>query len=790
MLNCGTTANAAAGGAHTAVINACLQQLFPSDGSGCALLLRVVQSHPARDVAFSAFRIPRLILMMAGGWSPLLAGCADVTALEAVLHLGGGFIDPRMSPSCEMLWPLQFLMSVLASDHKVVATRLGGIPSFWPLMLAQLLKADNTVGHQHYADEQRAGRGVMARPQLELSVTSGAARLGALVLRHGAASAHPPRALAAPLLAALCDSLSQSMSDGAVAECISALCAARPEVVAESLKFDLTVEKLRQLSSIASSAAVATALRALAAPPDVAPLFAALMPANLRPAGVVPATMAQLSALDAEREKRERLAHNAAEVTTGVQDDAEAVASLLPLWRAAQAAKTGRARIALARASAMLRACELRRKRPESGIVNSRQSAAMGLHNVSLVGSSNPQGDFAFTLGRHHVLGGPELALLMDLPDLNPEMQSIIANRVMLQAGYAVTKLILGQGDEDERLVASKLCRHDLTLPDSEVGIFATVMDAGYPSPGLLRIDGALQLPDALCREVNAAMTWRFVPSGDAPRTYGGPSRAWCAPGSGAISGRVACMYYADNEGLPRVAVPLQVPLLVCSLAACFGKLPKTTAQKALRSMRAVSQGVSNERLYQHPPPQSAAWAGMTPAMAAFAAERAADQPSLSGDDRTVQMRSRMLLCGLLGCEGRTKLTHCAACRKIAYCRCVVRLLQVLDARSFSLSFTPALAAQPGASEGGLEAPQEECASLRDSAPPAPSPAPAAVAAAAADAAAAAVEDEATLMALSVRELRERAQSRGLDTRACIEKAYLVRLLTGARIRDAVEPTV
>ena len=80
---------------------------------------------------------------------------------------------------------------------------------------------------------------------------------------------------------------------------------------------------------------------------------------------------------------------------------------------------------------------------------------------------------------------------------------------------------------------------------------------------------------------------------------------------------------------------------------------------------------------------------------------------------------------------------------------------------------------------------KKECATLRDApaAPPKPSPAEAAARAAATVAAGA--EDDAALAALSVRELRERVEARGLDGSRCIEKDDLVRLLQGARIQSA-----
>ena len=60
VFNAANVANGLAMGRHSAVLNACLQQLYPRDGSGLDLLLRLVKSNPTREVAFCAFRIVRL----------------------------------------------------------------------------------------------------------------------------------------------------------------------------------------------------------------------------------------------------------------------------------------------------------------------------------------------------------------------------------------------------------------------------------------------------------------------------------------------------------------------------------------------------------------------------------------------------------------------------------------------------------------------------------------------------------------------------------------------------------
>lgn len=790
VLNSGFIASVGRGdpGAQ-AVMSVAVGELYPPDGSGCALLLRIVEKNPSREVAFAAFRIARLTHMRLG-WTAALAPCTEPAALEALLILGGSFIDPRcasdaallmgtaclpascaprrMSPSCEMLWPLQFIITALACNRSMVASRLGALPLFWPLLHAQFLKADNTLGQQQIAMERLARNDLLARPQLDASVTSAAALLAALVIRHGDAAAQPPKAMAPVILAACCANLTASPNDTNVAELVTALVAARPDIVAEALKFDLKTSLLRQMASISNAnAPVAAALRALASPPDTAPLMAALMPMALRPAGVTPASPAAVSSLDTERERRERVAYRTAEATTAAEDDAEAAAAPLPLWRAAQAASTGRGRIALARASTVLRACELRRKRSEMFVAHALTSATTAIQNVIMAppgarpgAPADPTG-FVFTLGLQHILGGPELAVLADLPDMSVDLQNLMIQFIITEAGYAVTKAIsCPKDDGDEREAAARLCRRELVLPDAQCGIFASRMELGFMCPSLLRSNGAVQLPEALCREAGQAMVWRFLPREEALRAYAG--RTWCG-GSGVLAGRATSVYYADQEGQAGKATAQTLPLLVCSLAACFAKLPKKTAQKVLSGMHAGVAGAPRSKIFR---PAPEAMAGYSPALAALAAERKAQQtfsPFTSDEDSLdARRRSRMECCGLVGCDKKLGLKQCGACRKIAYC-CPEH--QKADWKL------------------GHKA---QCAAMRDGAPPPPRPTPAAAAQAAAAVATHVAEDEAALAALSVRELRARVEAQGLDGSACIEKADLVRLLQGARIQDAM----
>jgi hypothetical protein len=191
--------------------------------------------------------------------------------------------------------------------------------------------------------------------------------------------------MAAPLLAALCDNLAQAPTDHCVASAIVALLAALPGTLAEAFKFDLTPTRVRKLGALASTPPVASVLRALAAPPASAPLVAALLPSALRPAGVTPVAEAAIAKVDEARELRQRQAYRATDENTAAEDDAGYAAATLPLWRAAQSARTGRARIALARASTMLRACELRRKRAvDSTITQYRMTAVDGVTHVQM----------------------------------------------------------------------------------------------------------------------------------------------------------------------------------------------------------------------------------------------------------------------------------------------------------------------------------------------------------------------------------------------------------------------
>jgi len=99
VINAGLFANTVGRGASQAAMTAAVAELYPRDGSGCALLMRIVEKNPSREVAYAAFRIPRLTLS-GTGWTPALAPCTEPAALEALLILGGCFIDPRCVLLC------------------------------------------------------------------------------------------------------------------------------------------------------------------------------------------------------------------------------------------------------------------------------------------------------------------------------------------------------------------------------------------------------------------------------------------------------------------------------------------------------------------------------------------------------------------------------------------------------------------------------------------------------------------------------------------------------------------
>ena len=603
--------------------------------------------------------------------TPALRGCLRPDALEAVLYLGGAVVDARaQGVNSEMLWSVQWFNEVAASDVAAVCGALGAMPAFWSMLLVHVHKADNTVGMQQWAAEQATRQWTV--PRLEASISRAATQLMGLMLRHGPPAAHPPRVMMAPLLVALCDSLTRSPNDDGAAQAIAALVATHPEVVSEALKFDLSTAKLRQLASLSSQPHVALALRALATPPDAAPLVAAVLPRVLHPAGVTPASSAELAALDAAREKRERVAHSANQTTTAAQDEAEVLAAARPLWAAVQAATTGRARVTLARANAMLRSCELRRRRSEYHLSMSRSAADVGhfIVHLSSPGTGNTEDEFSFTLGLNHIFGAPELLVIGDLPDMNTHLQSLLCTHVIRAAAARVIKAVAA-GSEDERVVAARLLSRSYELPDKQCGIFASMTEEGFTAPGLCRSNNVVQLPELLCREVGDALTWRFLPMAEALAAYGGPTRGWCGE-CGASRGRATTVFYGDNAGLVRPQV-WGVPVHVCSLAACFAALPKRMAAKVLQALRTAAQGASRERVWM-PAPQ--AMAGLSPACAAMMAEQGAFGNAMRGvssmkgaEAQTAMLRARMMSCKLEGCLVQDAvLKQCAACRKVAYC--------------------------------------------------------------------------------------------------------------------------
>ena len=288
-------------------------------------------------------------------------------------------------------------------------------------------------------------------------------------------------------------------------------------------------------------------------------------------------------------------------------------------------------------------------------------------------------------LGLHHIFGGPELVVVCDLPDFSQHLQSLIGTRIIQEAAYQVTKAITA-GDEDERVVAARLCAREYVLPDARCGVFSTRMEQGYEVPGLCRGNSVVQLPELMCREVGAAITWRFLPRPEAERTYGGPNRGWCSR-SGATVGRATTVFYGDNAGLTRPYV-YQMPFHVCSLAACFAAVPKRMTQKVLAALRNASHGVPRERIYT-PAPQGLA--GVSPAIAAVMAEQLVQGRDRSGvslangttGNLTASFRSRMFQCALEGCDTNgAELKQCSACSKVAYCWCVLQCCGALHMRT------------------------------------------------------------------------------------------------------------
>jgi hypothetical protein len=738
-------------GADAAALHACCAAA-PVD-----TLLRVVTHNPSRRVALTALRVIRNAIKYAG-WTPPMEACASREALKALLMLSGGVIRSHAVICGDTVWPLHVIQAALsASVARVdVARRLASIRAFWPLVLAGLARGDNSTAMQAWKAEQR-----MPCEQLPSSVAHVTALLVGYVLAHAPEAAPDAATLGAPLLAALCTSLAAAPEDDATASAIAYLVAAAPGVVSLALKFDLKLDKLRQLcSAAASSGDVARAVRALGTPADVAPIVAALLPPALRAHGVAPEPPAALAALDAARVKRERRAHITADVTTAAQDASAALAAPLPLWRAALAAPTGRARIALARANVIMRTLQLRRSRGEEAMRRAHASVRYGCASISLasqaaVVASASTSDFALTVGLHHIVGAPELVVLADLRGVSPALQTVLACAVLERAGEALVADVCA-GERDERVVAAALCRDaaPLELRDARIGVFSATKQHGPP----LLLDPGLSVPlsAATCAAAADAVLWRFLPRADALRAYGGATARWCGR-EGAATGRVRTSYYADNAGIVPPAV-FDIPSLVCSLAACIAAAPKSVA----RAVTAALAGARFAPAAAAPTPAARAAAeraaGASPAAAALAAERAVRDAEAGraglGDDLTARYRERMLMCALPGCASRAAaqgagglLRKCGACARVAYCS---PACQRLDWKRHKPDCTAK------AEAAGAGAPAEAAA------------------------AAAVVEDEPALAALSVRELRARIAARDLDASGCIEKGDLVRLLLRA----------
>jgi hypothetical protein len=584
-------------------------------------LLRVVERAPARDVAFSALRAIRVMHDFAG-WTPPMEACADHAALNAILMLSAGVLKPHVACCADTLWPLQILVATLACSaaRTRAARRLAAIPAFWPLALAGLQRADNAAAE---------GRSLYS------SVAHASAALLALTLAHAPEAAPEVATLGAPLLAALCASLAAAPADFGAADAIANLVAAAPGTVCEALKFDLQLATLRALCrTAASSGIVAGAVLALGAPADAAPIVAALLPRELRAhlGDAAPAAAAALNALDAARVKRERRAYIAAEVTSAAEDAAAALAAPLPLWRAAQAAPTGRARIALARANATLRALQLRRTRGETATHNAKATVTNGYIAISMhapppeYATDVPTGDFAFTVGMHHILGAPELVVLSDLGgDVSAAQSMRIAGRLICGAAGALMAAVCA-GEEDERAVGAALCdtADALELPDARIGVFTKSDDDGD--------DGDDDDEELL--SLGPGLVWRFVPLGAAVLSYGAQGAGSCFA---ATCGRVRATYYADVAGIvPPEAFTL--PTLVCSLAACVAAAPAHVA-------RAITDALAGSGGAAEAPPVCACCASAA---------------------------CMLLKCALPGC-GKSRvapaaLRKCSACKRVAYC--------------------------------------------------------------------------------------------------------------------------
>jgi hypothetical protein len=241
-------------------------------------------------------------------------------------------------------------------------------------------------------------------------------------------------------------------------------------------------------------------------------------------------------------------------------------------------------------------------------------------------GGVPPAGDFAFTVGMHHILGAPELVVLSDLGgDVSPAQSMRIAGRLICGAAGALLDAVCA-GEKDERAVGAALCdtADALELPDARIGVFTKSDDDD---------DGG---DDDELLGLGSGLVWRFVPLGAAVLSYGAEGAGSCFA---ATCGRVRATYYADVAGVvPPEAFTL--PTLVCSLAACVAAAPAHVARAITDALAGAGSGVETA-----PPPVCACCASAA---------------------------CMLLKCALPGC-GKSRvapaaLRKCSACKRVAYC--------------------------------------------------------------------------------------------------------------------------
>jgi len=530
------------------------------DGLLLRTLLLVIQKNPSRETAFDAFRIIRLgvnsgSITTMGGYTQSsfsrFAACVSAEALESLLYLAGSVPEYQSGTAVESCWTLSFISQSFALGPADVAARLVALPIFWPLLLTMVSYDDNTVARQAYAEEENSS-GKLRRPKLAESATHSACELIALTLTHAPAS-KLPKYIPPVLLADLCSSLSLAPTDPAVADAIIALLSVKPEVVCEALKFDLKLDLVRTLcSTVATQPNCMRALRAIAgsAGSAAAPIISALLPAQLRATlafGAAPASAAALEELESKRLKRVRLAQRAEDTATDEEVRAEAMSASLPLWKAAQAAGTGRARIALARANAMLRAAELRRSRSMRNTETKQVVSRFGHFIIALAGeegSLRTTDGFHFTIGMHHTTGAPELVVLADIPNVPAQMQCFVSASVIKAAASLLIAEICA-GEEDERIIAARICSREAgwEVADSQIGVFSSTQHMGMPA---LQTNSVSLMSPELCAAASAVV-WRFVPARRALTTFTNPAAAWCGK-SGAANGRFSSVFYGALE--------------------------------------------------------------------------------------------------------------------------------------------------------------------------------------------------------------------------------------------------